>query len=70
MLKNENWGRGLRVHANIQQLDDLRVSFDCLEYLDLPVDLLLPDWFEYFEDYPLIGLTVEPIVNLGIFTSS
>ena len=70
MLKNENRSQSLLIHANVQKLNDFRMSSDSLEYFDLSVDLLLSDRLEYFKDDFLISFAVESVINLGVFSSS
>mmetsp|Transcript_2849 Transcript_2849/g.8330 ORF Transcript_2849/g.8330 Transcript_2849/m.8330 type:complete len:231 (+) Transcript_2849:733-1425(+) len=67
ILKNEAGSLRLRVADNVQQLNDVRTATEVLQYLDLPLDLLLFDRLQDL-DYALLIVDVHTLEHLAVLS--
>jgi hypothetical protein len=73
VFEDEGRGLGLRIAYNVEQLDNVGTATHVLKDLDLPLNLLLLDGLEYFDDalgrvhhvHALEDFTVLPSADLA-----
>jgi hypothetical protein len=60
----------LRISDDIEELNDVRSTREVLQDLDLSLDLLLLDWFQYFDDAFLIGGDIDSFKDFRVLSTS
>merc|ERR1719495_1235940 len=70
MFEYQGWGSADRILDYSMQRDDVGSSPQVLQYLDLPLDLLLLHWFQRLHHTLLVVVDVDRLEHLRVFTPS
>lgn len=70
IFEYQRWCLALTIPHHVQQCNNIRPSGQILQYLDLPLYLLLLDGFENFDNAFLVVGDVDAFENLRVFPSS